>query len=280
MISELKIVTGHRSGATYLQEGYYTRPFKLADIGAYRTDKTLCLMLMSASPGMLDGDDYRIDITVSAGTRLQLQTQAYQRLYSMQQGACQQIKVQVQQGAAFSYVPHPVVPHANAAFEGHNRIYLEEDSRLVWGEILTCGRKLCGEAFQFRLFHNITELFFRGKLILKDNLLLQPERINVYATGQMEGFTHQATLIYADTRADATPVADRLLELLAPETGLAYGISQTAGPAIVLRILGHGAEQLFNCLRRMEAVLWEEEWERNEREQMQALTLTTKASNV
>lgn len=259
MISELRIVTGYRNGITFLQEGYYTRPFKLADIGAYRADKALCLMLMTASPGMLDGDDYRIMVTVSKDTRLQLQTQAYQRLYSMQQGAEQHMNVQLQEGAAFSYVPHPIVPHKDASFEGYNRIELAEDCRLVWGEILTCGRKLNGEAFQFKQFHNVTELFYRGKLVLKDNLLIQPARINVIAPGQMEGYTHQATLIYADTRPGAAPVADHLLEILSPEKDIAYGVSQTAGPALVLRVLGHGAEQLFNCLRKIENLLWKEE---------------------
>lgn len=257
MISELRIVTGRRGNATYLREGYHTKPFKLADIGAYRADKALCLMLMTASPGMLNGDDYRMDINVSAGTRLQLQTQAYQRLYSMQTGARQQMTVRVGQGAVFSYVPHPVVPHTDAVFEGHNRIFLEDDSRLIWGEILTCGRKLNGEVFRFRLFHNLTELFVRGKLVVKDNLLLEPGRLNVQATGQMEGFTHQATLIYADTRPGAEPVTDLLLHILAGEPDMACGVTQTAGPAIVLRMLAHGAEQLFGCLRKMENVLWQ-----------------------
>lgn len=258
MISELKIGTGLRKGISYLKESYYTKPFKLADIGAYRADKALCLMLMTASPGMLNGDDYRISINVSAGTRLQLQTQAYQRLYSMQTGARQQIDVQVGEEALFSYVPHPIVPHTDAVFEGHNRINLEEGSRLIWGEIITCGRKLNGEVFKFRLFHNLTELRYKGKLILKDNLMIQPSRLNAYEPGQMEGFTHQATFIYADTRSDAPPVADRLLELLANEPDIACGVTQSAGPAIVLRILGQGAEQLFNCMRSLETLLWNE----------------------
>ena len=257
MISELKIVTGYRNGASWLRESYYTRPFKLADIGIYRADKSLCLMLMSASPGMLDGDDYRMHITISAHTRLQLQTQAYQRLYSMEHGASLHMQVDVEENALFSYIPHPVVPHAGASFEGHNKITLRENSRLIWGEILTCGRKLCGEAFQFRLFHNLTEIYYRGKLVLKDNLYIQPERINVFALGQMEGFTHQATLIYADTRPEAASMADDLLALLSEEEDIAYGISQSAAPAIVLRILGNGAEQLFACLRKMESLLWQ-----------------------
>jgi urease accessory protein len=256
MISELKIGTGVRKGITYLKESYYTKPFKLADIGAYRADKALCLMLMTASPGMLDGDDYRITINVSTGARLQLQTQAYQRLYSMRTGARQQMDVEVGEEALFSYIPHPMVPHTDAAFKGHNRIHLSEGSRLIWGEILTCGRKLNGEVFKFRLFHNLTEVRYKGKLILKDNVMIQPARLNVNEPGQMEGFTHQATLIYADTRPDAPPVADRLLELLAHEEDIAFGVTQSAGPAIVLRILGHGAEQLFNCMRSMETILW------------------------
>ena len=256
MISELKIGTGVRNGSPYLKESYYTNPFKLADVGAYRADKALCLMLMTASPGMLNGDDYRMTINVSTGARLQLQTQAYQRLYSMQTGARQQMTVEVGEEALFSYVPHPIVPHTDAVLEGHNRINLSAGSRLIWGEILTCGRKLNGEVFRFRLFHNLTELRYQGKLILKDNLVIQPSRLNINEPGQMEGFTHQATLIYADTRQDAPPVAESLLELLADEPDIVYGVTQSAGPAIVLRMLGHGAEQLFNCVRRMDAILW------------------------
>lgn len=260
MISELKIATGNRSGITYLQECYYTRPFKIADVGVNKADPALYLMLMTASPGMLDGDHYRISITVNEDTRMQLQTQAYQRLYNMQTGAAQQMQVRLCKGSTFSYVPHPLVPHTGASFEGHTRIDVEEDCRLVWGEIITCGRKLCGEAFRFKRLHSVTELFFRGRLLLKDNLLLEPARIPVAAPGQLEGFSHQATLICCDTgrgTAALAALAERLLEELAPEPELAYGISQAAGPALVLRILGQGGEQLLGCLRKLEKVLWQ-----------------------
>jgi urease accessory protein len=256
MISELKITTGDRSGVSYLKECYVTRPFKIANTGVNRADPALYLMLMTASPGMLDGDHYRMHVTVSKHTRLQLQTQAYQRLYCMQRGAVQEMQVKQERGSVFSYVPHPLAPHAGADFEGRTRIELEEDCRLIWGEIITCGRKLSGEAFRFKRLHTVTELYYQGKLLLKDNLLLEPEHIPVEAFGQLEGFSHQATLIYCDTHQQSAVTAESLLALLEAEDGLAYGVSQAAGPALVLRMLGQGGEQLLNCLRKLENFLW------------------------
>jgi urease accessory protein len=40
------------------------KPFKLADITEDRSEKTLRLMMMTSSPGILDGDEYNIQIEV------------------------------------------------------------------------------------------------------------------------------------------------------------------------------------------------------------------------
>ncbi|MET3878328.1 urease accessory protein UreD [Chitinophaga sp. OAE865] len=253
MISELKILTGKREDSTYLKECFCTRPFKIANVREERSDPVLRLMMMSSSPGMLDKDHYQVDITVAAGTALHLQTQAYQRLFNMETGAIQEMEVRLQSGSTFTFLPHPLVPHEKAAYTGYTNLRLSDNCRLVWGEIITCGRKLNGEVFRFKKLHSITRVFSGTRLLLMDNLLMQPGVTDFQAMGWMEGYTHQATFLYVDTREGISlqETTDNLHRYLEQQPGLLAGVTRTAGNGIMVRMLGHSGEQLFECQQQL-----------------------------
>lgn len=259
MINTLTITSGYKNGRSFLKDSFFTRPFKIANVGVHKKDPALYLMVMSSSPGILDGDHYEIDIRVEPHSQLQLQSQSYQRLFNMQQGALQHQRIFLEEHSVFSYVQHPVVPHENAIFKTKTIIRLEDNCHLTFGEVITCGRKHSGEVFRFTKFHSITEIRHSGKLILKDNLLLQPQLLPMQAMGQMEGYTHQATLLHVNTGAyDMASLPDRLHILLEAEQDIALGISCNGMSSIVLRILGNGGEQLYNCLCKVQHYLWQE----------------------
>ncbi|MEP6594582.1 MAG: urease accessory protein UreD [Ginsengibacter sp.] len=95
----------------------------------------------------------------SEGCSLQLHTQSYQRLFAMKKSAFQILKVQQAAGSSFCFLPQPVVPHETSDFSASNKIFLTDNCSLVWGEVLTCGRKLSGEVFKFSKYQSITEIF-------------------------------------------------------------------------------------------------------------------------
>jgi len=49
-------------------------------------------MLMSSSPGILDKDEFDIDIEIGEKSIVELHTQAYQRIYTMKEGTFQKQK--------------------------------------------------------------------------------------------------------------------------------------------------------------------------------------------
>lgn len=249
MIAELHIQTALRNNITFLEKAYHTTPFKIANITEDKKNNTLRLMLMSSSPGILDGDEYQIKIDVAQDSSLHLQTQSYQRLYNMKIGAEQNMEVHLQQGASFCFIPHPSVPHESSIFTARNKIYLNNNCNLIWGEVLTCGRKLSGEVFLFSKYHNVTEIFFNNKLVIKENLLMQPSLVDVNAIGQLEGYTHQATLIYFDEKAIVKTLIKDLTEFLSTQTEITFGITSAPKNGIIIRLLGYKAEQLFDCLK-------------------------------
>src|SRR4051812_49392668 len=159
MIASLHIETALRENKTYLKNCFFSTPFKVANITEDKAERCLQLMLMSSSPGILDGDEYYLKVELPDGCSLKLHTQSYQRIFNMKKGASQNMQVYVGKNSSFYYLPHPSVPHKMSDFVATNKIYLSARCTLTWGEVLTCGRKLSGEEFKFNRYQSITEIF-------------------------------------------------------------------------------------------------------------------------
>lgn len=248
MKAGLQIYAARRKGSTILQNSFCSQPFKLADITEDRNAYRLQLMLMSSSPGILDNDDYNIHIHLDEHCSVELETQSYQRLFQMKTGAKQEMEVRMQKGSSFIFLPHPSVPHQSSIFLSKNKFYLSEDCRLIWGEVLTCGRKLNGEVFRLSRYHSVTEIFLLGKLIVKENLLVDPSLINVNLLGQLEGYTHQASFTCVGSMLPQGTV-DNIHELLLRENDISFGVSALSVDGFMVRLMGYKAEQLYNILK-------------------------------
>ena len=244
MESDVVVRVAVRDGISYLASSYFTPPFKVANITEDKTGP-LHLMLMCSSPGVLDGDRQTIRVEVEENGRLELYTQSYQRLFQMKGGASQSMEVRLGEGASFCWLPHPCVPHAESIFSGRNKVFLSEGCELIWGEVVTCGRKLRGEVFELSSYHVRTEVFVQEQLALVENVVLRPSVLPVGAMGQMEGFTHQASLLYVGVRRTGVE------EWLAGIEGIVYGVSDGPMNSLVVRMLGNKAEQLYDCLKRI-----------------------------
>jgi urease accessory protein len=255
MKSQLHIQVAGRDGVSVLKKTFFTMPFKVMNITEDKTGRQLHLMLMSSSPGILDGDEYNIKIEVEEGCSLQLHTQAYQRLFNMKQGATQQMTVHIADNASFCFLPHPSVPHEQSVFTTRNNFHLDDNSSLVFGEVLTCGRKLNGELFLFSKYHSITHVYINNKLVIKENLLMRPSLINVHTIGQLEGYTHQASMIFLQETADIKNIQKELLEFLSTEKNIESGITAAPVNGLIIRLLGNGAEQLYDCMKRIGTIL-------------------------
>ncbi len=268
-MANLYIKTGFKEGKSYLMDSYVSVPFRITNVGQIKEDGCLYMMLGSSSPGLLDTDNHEIDINVEENSRFQLQTQSYQRLYNMKKGSSQITKVKLAPNSAFCYVPHPVVPQENSIFRNHTIIHLEKNCELILSEIITCGRKnsefispdreIFGEIFKFTYFQNVTEICFNDLLILKDKIILEPQVVPVDTVIQLEGYTHQATFIYLNTgnSSVAYELIAEILKIMEYEENISFGVSEMAANGFVLRVLGNGGEQLFNCFQQIQNFLWE-----------------------
>lgn len=240
---------------TILRDTFFTPPFNVVEVREDKKNPLLEIMVMSSSPGYFNKDDYQIDINVKKETMLNLQTQSYQRVYDTPDGARQQMIVNVEGHAYFSHLPHPSVPHKGAIFQSDNKIYLSDTSVLIWGEILACGRKLNGEAFAFKKYRSLTQVFRRGKLLYKDNLYLNPSKINYKSLGQYEQYSYQANFLYVDPFHSPNDHMNLISDTLGDEEDILFGFSKISDDGSVVRILGNSGEQLFQVLKKIQKKL-------------------------
>lgn len=251
----LHIIAQLQNGSTILKQGYCTIPFRITDITEDRRKRKLELMLMCSSPGVLSGDVYDFTIEVKAGAWLQLRSQSYQRLFTMKGSAQQHTNVRIEEGATFQYLPHPVVPHEDSSFSAVTNIYLQEKSCLFWGEIITCGRMLNEEVFRMKQYRNLVNVYYKERLMIRENVLIQPDLIAPLEMGLLEGYTHQASLLYWNDLEDLTATSNLLYELFGSLPDVCFGVSTTPGYGLIVRILGSKAEQLYKYLHEIQQVI-------------------------
>ena len=253
--NHLHITAGYKNDATFLKQCYYKQPFKLANITENKSDGLLRLMITSSSPGILSNDNYNIKIEIEENASILLTTQGYQRLFTMAGKASQSINVHLENNGSFTFLPHPNVPHASSNFASVNNIYLHKSHNLIWSEIITCGRKLSDEEFRFTKFQNVTNVYLNKKLAVKENVLLEPSKRNIHAIGQLEGYTHQSTLLFINDAIDIGKILEEGKELLSGIEGITFGISMLPVNGLIFRILGFKGEQLFNCTNKLASLI-------------------------
>ena len=255
MKANLQIEVVESEGISQLQHCYFTTPLKVMNITEDKKSRQLHLMLMSSSPGILDGDEYQMEIKLGPGSSLQLHTQAYQRIFTMKQHAIQQMNVHLAHDSSFCYLPHPSVPHEQSSFTSRNNFYLGSNCHFIFGEVLTCGRKLNGELFVFSKYHSISNVYLNNRLVIKENLLMQPALITVHAIGQLEGYTHQASMLYLQENVDIKSIQQQVLDYLLVEKNIEAGVTTAPVNGLIIRLLGNGAELLYSTLQHIITLL-------------------------
>lgn len=256
MDSKIVLNVAKEDGRSRLKESYHNAPYKLTHYGAANLTDHLEMIIMSASPGIMDTDHLHIDVHVKEEAQLKLFTQSFNKLHPMKTGASQHTDVEVASGGILHYIPHPVTPFKDSIFKATNHIHLAEDAVLMWGDIISVGRIYMKEAFEFDRLHTQTKIFRSGKLAFIDNQLLQPKKQPIQKMLFFEGYTHQATFIFSALFAQE--LKNELDEILTVEyDDISYGFTKASSDVVILRALGSDGELLYDFLQMLGQLCWD-----------------------
>ncbi len=288
--SELGLVAERRGEKTVLAGISATMPFRVMHpfemptaglVGAAGAEglapSAAQVMVMSTSAGIMAGDDQVIRVEVGAGAALQVTSQAFEKIHRMGEGetARRTTRLVVADGAYLDYSPQPTIPFAGSAYASDTAADLAGPSaRLVYQEILSCGRAARGERFEYRSFRNHVRVNVAGSPVYLDNAVFEPATMPMEDFGLYEGFSHLGNLVLIGCGIGEAAFAD-VRDYLRDETGVigaaagspvgastgseavAGGITRLVSGDVCVRLLGHRAQRVGDVLARVRALLGE-----------------------
>ncbi|MCS3553511.1 MULTISPECIES: urease accessory protein UreD [Sphingobacterium] len=256
MESVIQLNVAKEGTYSVLKESCHNAPYKLTHYGAPKLQEHLEMIIMSASPGIMDDDTLDIEINMKADTQLKLFTQSFNKLHPMKRGARQTTVARIAHDAVFHYIPHPVTPFKDSIFKNENSVYLEGNAVLIWADVVGAGRIHMNEAFLFNSLHSTTKIYRNNKLILMDNQFLSPAKQPITGLLFFEGYTHQATFIFS--ALFAKELKEELDEIMTLDySDITYGFTKAADDIVMLRALGNDGELLYDFMGMLGQLCWD-----------------------
>lgn len=148
------------------------------------------MFIMSPSGGILQGDRYRMDITLKNNAFFHLTTQGATRLYRMDKNyATQLVNITVGEGCYFEFIPDQIIPYRSSRFYQNVTLNAHDNSTMIYSEILVPGRVGSGESFEYDICYlKASAKNQNGDLRFIDTALLEPKKRSIKDFGILEGF--------------------------------------------------------------------------------------------
>lgn len=226
-----------QNGRTVLSECYCTAPFKV--MRPFYEQNRAKVILMTASAGILAGDQYDVRISVGTGADLTVTGQGYTKLFRSEHNpSCQKTTITVHSGAVLHYLPCPVIPFGGSQFSSQTEVLLAPDCRFVWSDILSCGRVGMGERFAMQQYHSRLVIRAAQTPVFLDHCLITPEQMDYTSVGFFDGYSHMGTLYLYGGDERACLEAIRSLPFCGKKG------ASCAREGIVVRALANRGEQI------------------------------------
>ena len=236
---------------TVLEDVSFTAPFKIMK-PFYENQDLMTIMCLTASAGIMEGDEQEFEIFVGEGAKLEFVSQSYEKIHKMNNGSANRTAdLYVGKEAYLYYNPLPTLPFKDSAFTSKLRVHLEDNtSQFILKEILSAGRCARGELFQYRYYHNHIQIEESDKIIYVDNTKLHPTCMSLNSLGMYEQYTHFGTLLLCHIPKD-TKWFQEVRTLLDATYNLEGGVTQVNATIIVVRVLGYQADKIEDILNKL-----------------------------
>jgi urease accessory protein len=206
-----------------------------------------CVFLISTSGGMLQGDRYRIDVSLGEGARAHLTTQAATKIQQMDANYASQLqRIALAEDAYLEYLPEPVVPYRCSRFITHTAVTLPRSATLLYAETLLPGRTHHGdgEVFQYDVFSSTLRADRpHGPDLFVEKFVIAPGRVPAGRRGVLGGFRVLGSAVLLTSPERAGRVLDQTPPSWDEDPPLAAGASRLPNQAgLIYKVLGRDTE--------------------------------------
>ncbi|MCX4390465.1 urease accessory protein UreD [Micromonospora peucetia] len=214
-----------------------------------------CVMILTTSGGVLQGDRLRMDVDLAPGSQAHLVTQAATKIQEMDANYGSQIqRFTLGEDSYLEFLPEPVIPYRGSRFVTDSRVRLPESATMLYGEILQPGRKHYrdGELFAYDLFScSLRAERPDSQQLFVEKFVVSPGQFEVGRVGVMDRFHIFGNVVLLTGPERAARVFDRTsAPVWDEEIPLASAVSRLPNDAgLIFKVLGQETEPVRAAVR-------------------------------
>lgn len=244
-----------KNGKTYLAEQFFKLPLQVMTPYYQDDDGTAFIYMLNPGGGVLQNDRLLTEITVEEDARVLVTTPSTTKFYKMDDGCAKIVnRINIKAGGVMEYLPEHNVPFAGAKVYLENDFYLDKDSVLIAVDMVTAGRVLMGEKFEYDFYSSRTRIFVDGKMKIYDNSLIEPKKMELQKIGLMEDKLSNGTIYVYASKLDKNII--QKLNSITHSEGVSFAAGMIEENLMIIRIIGDGVIELqetihniWSCLR-------------------------------
>ena len=265
-VGELRLGFSVRNGRSVLHDLYRVAPL-LVQQALYwdeaMPELPIC-SIISIGGGILQGDRYKIDITVGEGACAHVTSQSANRIHRMDANyASQHQTVTLESGSYLEYLPDFTIAYRDSRFINHTDIVVAEDATLLYGEMMLAGRKHhhADERFGLDLL-SIAVAVRRpcGRKLFAEKILIEKNDPSIDYPAVMQGYDAFANIMCLPPPSVAARIKERFETNFPTEARRAIsGVSRLPNDAgLMLRAVGVETYDVRREVRRFWQIVREE----------------------
>lgn len=205
------------------------------------------MYIMSPSGGILQGDRYRMDISLSNGAQAHITTQGATRVYRMDQNfATQIINIDLGPDAYFEFVPDQIIPYRNSRFYQTLKMRVHDSATMIYSEMIVPGRVASGESFEYDIcYMKAVGSNQAGQLRFTDIAILEPKERDINQLGVLNNRSVVGSVYLLCPSPVVKPIINEINSTLTSNNDVLAGASvMPYSSGMIVRLLGDGASAL------------------------------------
>ncbi|OIK10402.1 urease accessory protein [Bacillus sp. MUM 116] len=250
----------NRSGKTVAKNVYFQGAFKVMRPIYHDETGQPCYYLLNPGGGYLDGDRYKMKISLEENARVTLTTQSATKVYrTPREHAYQEAEFILRAGSYLEYIPDPLIAYQNAHYKQKNVIRMDKTATLLYSDIITPGWSPEGEHFSYKTIQLLNEIYMDDELVVYDHIKLKPEIQNLRGLGYMEGFSHLGSMIVIGEQSNIA-LQDQLYSKIELNTNdYKVGLSSLPVPGFTIRVLANSTQVIEKMFSEFHHII-SQEW--------------------
>ena len=126
---------------------------------------------------------------------------------------------------------------------------MDESATLIYSDGITSGWSKEGEEFQYSNVQLKTSVYVNNKIVLLDNLLVNPREHDVTKLGFFEGYQNFGTLLVINKNINAEIIEELRNAVKNLNLPICFGISELEVNGFVLRVLGNLTQNIESAIK-------------------------------